>query len=129
MVFNKLEWQKNYRKKTCNRDTKLYEKTKKGFLVRVYRNMLSRVRGVVHLKNHLYLGKSILEKETFYNWSLQNSSFHTLFEDWEKHDFMLKKTPSINRINSDIGYELDNLEWISFSENCKRTKRNLYGKK
>lgn len=106
----------------------MYEKTKKGFLVRVYRNMLSRVTGVTKKKNHLYLGKCILDKDDFYKWSLLDRDFNVLYERWELSLFNGKLTPSINRINSDEGYSFPNIEWITFSENCKRTKRNLYVK-
>ena len=41
--MNKNEKQRLSRKLNNNLHTKKYEKTKKGFLVRLYRNMLSRV--------------------------------------------------------------------------------------
>lgn len=112
-----------------NYHTKKYEKTKKGFLVRTYRNMLSRVNGVTKNKNHLYLGLEILDKETFYDWSLNNSMFNMLFEVWQTFDYERKYTPSIDRINSKKGYTIDNIQWITFSENCKRGANSRFNKK
>lgn len=103
-----------------NYHTKKYEKTKRGFLVRTYRNMLSRVSGVNKNKNHLYLGKEILDKQTFYEWSLNDNMFNLLFDVWESFDYPRKYTPSIDRIDSKLGYTLENMQWITFSENCKR---------
>jgi len=128
MTSNKLEWQRKQRLKDNNLYTKRYEKTKSGFLMRTYRNMLSRVSGVTKNKNHLYLGKEILPKANFYHWSKCNEDFNKLFLNWGSSNYNRKLTPSIDRINPDIGYIFGNIRWITFSENCKSTRRN-YGKK
>ena len=100
--------------------SKRYEKTKKGFLVRAYRNMKSRINGIQKTKHHLYRGKYILDKDQFYKWSLENKDFHRLFKTWEGSNYDRKFTPSIDRIDPEIGYEVDNMQWITFSENCSR---------
>lgn len=114
---------REYRKRTNNAATRKYEKTQKGFLMRCYRNMQSRVSGVQKLKNHLYHGKPLLDRETFYKWSLSNNAFHHLFGEWEKANYERRLTPSINRINPDDGYTLSNVEWITHSENSANTRR------
>ncbi len=45
--------QRENRKITNNIYTRRYEKTKKGFLVRLYRNMQSRTNGIQKKKYHL----------------------------------------------------------------------------
>lgn len=112
--------QRERRAKDNNAVTKKYEKTKKGFLVRCYRNMLSRVTGVTKNKNHLYLGLEILNKDIFYEWSLNNKEFNELFENWQNYNYNRKFSPSIDRLNTDKGYTLCNIEWITFRENCRR---------
>jgi len=111
-----------------NYHTKKYEKTKKGFLVRTYRNMLSRVSGVTKNKNHLYLGLEILNKESFYEWSLNNDSFNHLFDVWKSLEYKRTLTPSIDRIDSKKGYILENIQWITFSENCKKGNESRFKK-
>ena len=96
-----------------------YEKTKNGFLVRAYRNMLSRVTGVQRAKMHLYAGLSLLDKESFYKWSLLDRDFTLLFVSWELSGYNRKLTPSIDRIDSFYGYELFNMRWITNSENSR----------
>ena len=91
--------------------------------MRCYRNMQSRVNGVQKLKSHLYKGKSLLDRQSFYEWSLENKDFHTLFDQWEKNGYDRKLAPSINRVKSSLGYELNNMEWITHSENSRRTTR------
>jgi len=121
--------QRERRKLNGNVDTKKYEKTKKGFLMRLYRNMESRVTGVQKLKVHLYDGKSLLSRDEFYAWTEANAEFHKLFKEWEDSNYERRLTPSVDRINSSLGYELHNMEWIPFHENCRRgaiSKLKLY---
>ena len=113
------KYQRDRRKRTGNSDTKKYEKTKKGFLMRCYRNMKSRVTGIQYLKSHLYKGKYLLDKNVFYKWSLENIDFHSLFDVWELSDYDRKITPSIDRIDVSLGYELNNIRWITHSENSR----------
>lgn len=107
------------RKLTNNSCTRKYEKTKHGFLVRCYRNMLSRISGVQKKKAHLYTGKTILDKFTFYSWSINSIEFNLLFDNWEKNGYIRKETPSIDRIDSSGSYELGNIRWITFLENSR----------
>lgn len=115
----KNKWQREYRLKTNNLDTKKYEKTKKGFLMRLYRNMQSRITGVQKQKWYLYKGKSLLLRELFYSWSISCKDFHKLFKTWEKNNYNRKLTPSVNRINSKKGYNISNMEWITHSQNSR----------
>ncbi len=115
--YNK--YQREYRLSNNNAVTKKYEKTHKGFLMRCYRNMKSRVTGIQKKKSHLYKGKSLLSKVDFYKWSMKDKRFKELFARWEINKYNRKLCPSINRIDSQEGYELDNLEWITHSENSR----------
>lgn len=108
------------RKANQNSETWKYEKTKNGFLMRLYRNMESRVSGVQKEKFHLYKGKTLLSREEFYDWSINSSSFHSLFSDWEVSKYDRKLTPSVDRINPEQGYETSNMEWVTHSENSSR---------
>ena len=67
--------QREYRLKNSNKNTIKYEKTIKGFLVRLYRNMQSRIDGVQKRKHYLYKGKELLSREDFYSWALNNKKF------------------------------------------------------
>ncbi len=109
-----------YRKRTCNADTKKYEKTKQGFLMRLYRNMTSRVTGSQKLKRHLYEGKELLPREDFYSWASASPTFHSLWEEWENNGHERRLAPSVDRIDSTRGYSVDNMEWVPFHENCRR---------
>ena len=114
-----LKRQSNIRKYSENRYSKKYEKTINGFLMRTYRNMLSRVSGIQYKKSHLYLGKSILSKNDFYLWSKNSNEFRELFLNWKNENYNRKITPSIDRIDSSKGYSLDNIRWLTHSENSR----------
>lgn len=119
-MFDRLAYQKEYRAATGNAATKKYEKTKRGFLMRAYRNMQSRIEGIQRAKAHLYDGLNLLQREAFYCWAMEDPSFHTLFDIWEQNGYQRRLTPSVDRIDSSVGYQLDNMEWVTHSENSRR---------
>jgi hypothetical protein len=114
-----LEKQRARRKADGNAATHKYEKTQNGFLMRVYRNMKSRVTGIQKLKAHLYVGLPIISKEEFYAWSKINLQFLSLFKQWEASGYSRLLTPSIDRIDSSKGYEIENMRGLTHSENSK----------
>lgn len=116
----RLEYQRNYRRLNNNSSTKKYEKTPKGFLMRLYRNMQSRVDGVQKIKFHLYDGKSILDRDIFYEWAFNSEKFKELYSQYVFSGFDRKLAPSVDRIDSSKGYELTNMEWVTHSENSRR---------
>lgn len=116
----RLERQRARRRESGNADTAKYEKSKKGFLMRAYRNMKSRVTGIQQAKFHLYEGKKLLPKDQFYEWALNSRDFHRLFQAWEASGHDRKLTPSVDRIDSSHGYWLWNMEWVTHSENSRR---------
>lgn len=121
--------QRKRRMKDGNKSVRKYEKTKKGFLMRTYRNMLSRVSGLQRRNAHLYEGHELLDKQEFYSWSLINPDFLDLFKEWEKSGYDNCKGPSIDRIDPRRGYNLLNMQWVSRSENSKRAAAfRYYGK-
>ena len=99
---------------------KKYEKTPNGFLMRMYRNMKSRITGVQAAKFHLYAGKSLLDKEEFYEWAKNSPKFWELYEAYKHDNYNRKLAPSVDRINSSLGYCVENMEWVTHSENSRR---------
>jgi len=121
--------QKNYRRLTKNLSSKKYEKTKKGFLVRLYRNMQSRVTGVKKDQFYLYAGCRLLDRKDFYRWAENNEEFHRLFAAWEASGYELRSTPAVSRIDTHYGYELWNMEWVTQSETSRRGAMNRWNKR
>lgn len=119
-MIDKNERQRLYRKLNGNLHTKKYEKTIPGFLMRCYRNMKSRILGIQKQKAHLYEGKDLLDKEAFYSWAKSDLAFKTLWEFYRLSNFQRKLCPSVDRKDSSKGYSIDNMEWVTHSENSRR---------
>ena len=122
--MNNLKRQREYRKKNHNACTLKYEKTINGHLMRMYRNMKSRVEGIQWHKAHLYKGKSLLLKEDFYSWAKSCPEFILLHKKWLESNCDRRLVPTVNRINPLRGYELDNMEWLTHSENSSLGAKN-----
>jgi hypothetical protein len=96
-----------------------HHKTVHGYLTHTYNNMKKRVDGRSgHKYAYLWTGKPILPKETFMDWSKNHPDFLRLFKRWAMSKYDKKLSPSVNRIDSDKGYTLDNIEWVTQSQNC-----------
>jgi hypothetical protein len=115
----KLLWQRERRAADGNASTKKYEKTVNGFLMRAYRNMESRAKGIQKKKAHLYQNVTVLPRDEFYAWSKESSEFKRLWREWEESGHDRKLTPSVDRIDSLGSYDLDNMRWITHSENSR----------
>lgn len=125
----RLARQREYRKLTGDIHTKRYEKSPKGFLMRLYRNMKSRIEGVQKTKHHLYIGKPLIDKAAFYEWAINNPDFDSLYNSYVAAGFERKLAPSVDRKDSTKGYELSNMEWVTMSENSRRgSLARHYGK-
>lgn len=115
----RLAYQRQRRAANGNAYTKRYEKTINGFLMRAYRNMVSRANGIQRKKAHLYRGVTVLPREQFYAWAKASNDFLHLFREWEAAGYDQKLTPSVDRRDSSGSYELSNVRWITHSENSR----------
>jgi hypothetical protein len=117
-----LRKQREYRLTTNNAATTKYEHTKKGKLMRTYRNMQSRVRGILKKKAHLYAGLPILPRSDFYRWALASNSFHSLYDGWVASNYRCGESPSVDRIDATEGYVISNMRWLTHRENSRLTR-------
>ena len=120
-----LRKQRERRKATGNAATHKYERTKKGKLMRTYRNMLSRVDGVLKKKRHLYEGLPILSRDDFYEWAIACPEFHVLYDAWVASGYKCGESPSVDRINADEGYLIGNMQWLTHRQNSAKINRSL----
>lgn len=109
------EERRNAHKMSCLR----YEKTFNGYLMRMYRNMKSRITGIQWRKEHLYKGKELLSKEDFYNWAKNHEDYKKLYENYVKSGYEQKLAPTVDRIDSSKGYIIENMRWLTHSENSR----------
>lgn len=101
-----------------------YERTTpNGFLMRVYRNMQSRVVGIQKREAKFYHGLPLLPKPVFMAWTWAQEDFWTLWHAWQASGRVRRLVPSIDRINVHKGYTLDNMQWVPGHENSRRLMR------
>lgn len=118
-MVDRLSWQRDYRRKNGDIHTKTYERTVSGKLMRTYKNMYHRVKGIAPRGRHRYEGLEILDKSSFYEWSKSDVDFIKLYNDWVISNYNRKLSPSIDRIDTSIGYIIGNIRWITQSENSR----------
>ena len=116
----RLKYQRERRLLNGNQDTKTYEKTLNGYLMRMYRNMKSRVTGVQSKKARLYQGKELMDKELFYEFAKCSPMFRTLFYQYEKEGYVQKLAPTPDRKDTSKGYTMENIQWVTHSVNSSR---------
>lgn len=86
-----------------------------------YRGIVNRCTG--KHKNRTYKVQTMpyLTKEEYATWWEENiKSFNTCYKLWVKNDYKNKFAPSIDRIDSNKGYTPDNMQWLTFTENCQK---------
>lgn len=88
-----------------------------SYLSSSYSGMKRRVEGRhVHNRGN-WKGKPILPRDVFVQWAKNHPDFLSLYKRYVMNDFDRKLAPSINRIDSNKGYTLDNMEWLTSSQN------------
>jgi hypothetical protein len=43
-----------------------------------------------------------------------------IYMDWARSGFDLMLAPSVDRVDSKLGYTADNMQWLTFVENCEK---------
>lgn len=56
----------------------------------------------------------------------RDAEFNKLFAIWIENEYNTIYTPSINRIDSNRGYVLDNMQWLTHQENSRKGVSTRY---
>jgi hypothetical protein len=91
---------------------------------RRYRDLDRRSSGKTKRKYHAAkLKDKKLTYAEFIDWCWDKNNFKTfedLYKQWEDNNFIKKYSPSIDRIDSQGTYTLDNIQWLSLGENARK---------
>jgi hypothetical protein len=96
-----------------------YNRTFDGKIMMCFHNMRGRAEGIQKAKAHLYEGLEVLPRRQFYQWALHDASYRRLYLAWVESGYDQKLTPSVDRMDSQKGYTLGNIRWITHSENSR----------
>lgn len=81
--------------------------------------MESRVKGIQKKKAHLYQNVELLSRDDFKKWANSCEELKVMFKIWEESNYNKKLCPSIDRIDSLKGYTIENMRWLTHSENSR----------
>lgn len=100
-------------------------KKPKSFLKRVWNNIKIRCTNNEASTATYYFGMEFCNKDEFINHFLKDPIFLKLHSDWGSYGYSFEKTPSIDRIDSTKGYQLNNLQFMHLDKNCGKDKEKL----
>lgn len=93
----------------------------KVFLKLNYSMRVSLVRGRNGPDSKLYYkGLPLMPRQEYVDTYLMDPEFLRLYRDWQLSGFEKRLTPTPDRIDSEEGYLVKNIEWVTHSENCRR---------
>lgn len=122
---NKHEKCDNKKCQTCSRNRRR-KLNIKFFLTDLYSKIKSRCKSNKTESNRkYYYGKIYCSKNEFLNKFLTDENFLKLHKEWTKNNCEYKMTPSIDRIDKNGDYNIDNLQIITHSDNSGKDKEKL----
>jgi len=92
------------------------------YLGTCYSEMSRRVKTFDKLRPN-YFNKDLCTKEQFLEKFLYDHIFLKLYKDWQRSGFKRKHSPSIDRIDFQKGYGIENLQFIVQSINSVKEKK------
>ena len=88
-------------------------RTKEGVVQRIYDHQ----KQTSKRRNHLPPTYTKLELKW---WMFSQPIFHNLFKDWEIAEYNKNSKPSVDRINDNLGYTLDNIQLMTWDQNNQK---------
>lgn len=89
-----------------------------GLLLQAYRLMRRRCEGADPAKAHIFKGLEFPKQKDFLLWARNDRGFLLLYKQWAHSGYNTRLTPSVSRMNTDKGYTLDNIEFLTHSNNA-----------
>lgn len=99
---------------TFEDSTERYRHMPKGMLTNLYHKMKTR-----NIKNGF--GKLPFSLDEFQKWSINSEKFFYLFDTWVNSGYQKRYKPSVDRTNPNIGYEFNNMSWMFWEDNKKKS--------
>lgn len=94
-------------------NTAAYRKTPKGLLTNLYHKMKER-----NIKKGF--GKLPFSLTEFHKLYIESDIYLLIFNNWAENGYAFYKRPSIDRKNPNMGYELNNIQMMTWEENRRK---------
>jgi len=115
----RLKYKREHSKKYFSKLREMRRTDIRIFIDGVYTSMKQRVSDKSN--NYLpYKGLFICEKEEFIKFGLNDNNLKVLYKIWKKSNYSRKLTPSIDRIENQKGYSLNNIQFLTLEENGRK---------
>lgn len=99
---------------------------KKRILNHRYNQIKQRIEGRA-VRNYKVNGKPMLTYDEWGNWTTAHmDKFDEIYQKWHDSGFKRAFAPSIDRINPDGSYTVDNIQWLSVSENSSKGNKERW---
>lgn len=106
---------------SCLRKTK--RETKPSFYLGTCYSEIKRRCSHKDILRPNYFGKNFCTREEFFNKFLTDDNFLLLFDNWRNHNFKRGEAPSIDRIDNNGDYSIENSQFIKHSENTGKDSK------
>jgi len=91
-----------------------------------YQDIKRRTGGKTKRHYHSSELGEIATKYEFIGWCFDHlQEYDIIFEEWEDNNFVKRLSPSIDRIDSNKTYTLDNIQWLSLSDNARKHNKTI----
>jgi hypothetical protein len=120
-----LKRNKRFRDRTVSKKAyskaREYIRSPKGLIIMKYAGIQARCAGTPKKTAHIYKGLPYEEKRAFYDWALNHPEFKRLYKIYKREGFRRRYAPSVDRIDSSLGYTFDNMQWLPNGENAAKS--------
>ncbi len=111
-----------------------YDKSRQKYSIKRIFN--HRYKGIVSRstkeskRNYKVFNMDFLSRKEYDLWCSNNlQNFLEIYKKWEVSGFKRNLAPSIDRIDTNIGYIYSNMQWLSLSDNIKKDIRYIPDRK
>jgi hypothetical protein len=87
------------------------------YIANIYSCLKRRVESPTTPNYNKLEGTSYISRAEFTDFSMNNPEFVRIYKAWQDSGCTKELQPSIDRIDSSVGYSLDNIQWMTLAEN------------
>jgi len=99
-----------------------YFKTKKGLIRKIFHHLKrNSIKRNHKLPNFTY--------EELFAWIINQNNFNSIYNEWVESNYNKSYVPSIDRIDNNLPYTFDNIQLVTFKQNCLNANNDIKYKK